>query len=432
MPFLSPRRENPAHSQRETGIPNDSRANSPAIIHSAPGQPAKISSQTEEQLRQLPFHLALLASSRFDANKLLALNRQSQKERGGDLGSCWVLDGLIDEAVYFQLAAKKLGVPFVSRLPDKALAQLPHDWPLADLDRHCWCIAQPMARLGGANVQPHTKLIYAAYGEALDQIAQRVKLDPALRQHLCLTTPTILRAALRQKASKRALAQHVYQLKEKAPHLSAHNHFRWPLVLGAAIGTTAIVVGSLLYPPLAVSINFITIAIFLSIAILRVMACCSLPHLRHLNESKCRHLDQIRPYLADWPSYTVMVPLYHEADIVADLVMALSRIDYPANRLSIQLLVEADDEDTHTALSSMPLAPPFEIISIPVDGPRTKPKALNYALSFINSDLLVIFDAEDRPHPFQLREAALRMKAAGPKLACLQGPLRSTIARRAF
>ncbi len=37
--------------------------------------------------------------------------------------------------------------------------------------------------------------------------------------------------------------------------------------------------------------------------------------------------------------------------------------------------------------------------------PRTKPKALTYALAGARGSFVTIYDAEDRPHPQQLREA---------------------------
>ena len=55
--------------------------------------------------------------------------------------------------------------------------------------------------------------------------------------------------------------------------------------------------------------------------------------------------------------------------------------------------------------------------------PRTKPKALTYALAGVRGDYLVIYDAEDRPHPGQLREAYGRFRALPPDVACLQAPL---------
>jgi cellulose synthase/poly-beta-1,6-N-acetylglucosamine synthase-like glycosyltransferase len=53
----------------------------------------------------------------------------------------------------------------------------------------------------------------------------------------------------------------------------------------------------------------------------------------------------------------------------------------------------------------------------------TKPKACNYALASARSDLVVVFDAEDRPEPDQLRRAAVAFAAVGAELACVQASL---------
>ena len=55
--------------------------------------------------------------------------------------------------------------------------------------------------------------------------------------------------------------------------------------------------------------------------------------------------------------------------------------------------------------------------------PRTKPKALNYALPLARGDYLVIYDAEDRPERDQLRKALAAFRQGPPNLACLQAKL---------
>src|SRR5690606_16786757 len=55
--------------------------------------------------------------------------------------------------------------------------------------------------------------------------------------------------------------------------------------------------------------------------------------------------------------------------------------------------------------------------------PRTKPKALNYALQLARGDYVVVYDAEDAPEPDQLRQAISRFRKAPARLACLQGRL---------
>jgi cellulose synthase/poly-beta-1,6-N-acetylglucosamine synthase-like glycosyltransferase len=130
------------------------------------------------------------------------------------------------------------------------------------------------------------------------------------------------------------------------------------------------------------------------------------------------------------PRYTVIAPLYKEAEIAPHLVAALAAIDYPAARLQVMIAVEADDEETRAALEAMALPAHFEITATPPGTPRTKPRACNVALERATGELLTIYDAEDRPHALQLREAAARFAAGSPRLACLQAPLRIDPDRR--
>ena len=78
----------------------------------------------------------------------------------------------------------------------------------------------------------------------------------------------------------------------------------------------------------------------------------------------------------------------------------------PGSKLQILLILEADDDETRAAVARHVAAPHFEVIVVPPGGPRTKPKALTYALPFARGDYVVVFDAEDRPEPDQLRKAA--------------------------
>ena len=63
------------------------------------------------------------------------------------------------------------------------------------------------------------------------------------------------------------------------------------------------------------------------------------------------------------------------------------------------------------------------MIPVPAEGPRTKPKALNVALPFARGTFTVIYDAEDRPEPNQLRHALQAFRAGGDDLACVQARL---------
>lgn len=86
-------------------------------------------------------------------------------------------------------------------------------------------------------------------------------------------------------------------------------------------------------------------------------------------------------------------------------------------------MVEADDIATKRALDRLDLGPPFEIITVPAIGPRTKPKALNMALPLARGAYTVVYDAEDVPEPDQLRRAVAAFKSSDNRLACLQASL---------
>lgn len=123
------------------------------------------------------------------------------------------------------------------------------------------------------------------------------------------------------------------------------------------------------------------------------------------------------------PVYTVLVALRREANMVPQLLNSLSRIVWPTDRLDIKLICEADDPETIAAIEAHPLAGMVEIVEVPKCEPRTKPKALRYAIPMIRGEFVVLYDAEDIPHPLQLQEAFRTFDRAPLSLGCLQAPL---------
>jgi glycosyltransferase XagB len=133
-----------------------------------------------------------------------------------------------------------------------------------------------------------------------------------------------------------------------------------------------------------------------------------------------------QPNDLDLPRYTILVPLYREANVIEPLVKALSSLHYPASKIEVLLLLEPDDRETLAALERAALPGNFRVLVVSTAGPRTKPKACNYGYEHATGDMLVIFDAEDRPDPDQLLRAvgAFRtMTDHDPRVACLQAKL---------
>ena len=136
----------------------------------------------------------------------------------------------------------------------------------------------------------------------------------------------------------------------------------------------------------------------------------------------CTPLPPVRvPLLAeaDLPTYTIIAPLYREAEVVAELVQNLVAIDYPRDRLQALIVLEADDEITKAAVRALDLPAFVQVLIAPPGVPKTKPRACNHALDRARGELVVIYDAEDMPDPGQLREAAARFAASDPRVACL-------------
>ncbi len=123
------------------------------------------------------------------------------------------------------------------------------------------------------------------------------------------------------------------------------------------------------------------------------------------------------------PRYTILCPLYKEWQVIPQFTQAISKLDYPKNKLQVQLLLEEDDTESLSYIEKLHLPSYFEAIIVPHSFPKTKPKACNYGLLRATGEFVVIFDAEDAPEPMQLKKAVLAFERAGRKTACIQAKL---------
>ena len=124
----------------------------------------------------------------------------------------------------------------------------------------------------------------------------------------------------------------------------------------------------------------------------------------------------------DLPVISVIVALHNEAEVMPGLIAALSRLNYPADRLDILFALEAHDHATRAAARAARRRLGARVLVASPCGPATKPRALNFALQAARGELIAVYDAEDAPHAGQLRAAAEAF-AAGPALGVVQAPL---------
>ncbi len=111
------------------------------------------------------------------------------------------------------------------------------------------------------------------------------------------------------------------------------------------------------------------------------------------------------------PVYTILCPLYREAELVEQFVRGMQRLDYPFEKLDIRLLLEEDDHETRAAAQAVK------------ERPRTKPKACNYGLREARGEYVVIYDAEDIPEPDQLKRVLAAFRHLPPDTVCVQAKL---------
>ena len=123
------------------------------------------------------------------------------------------------------------------------------------------------------------------------------------------------------------------------------------------------------------------------------------------------------------PRVSVLVPLFRETEIAHALIARLTQLTYPKCLLDVVLVLEEEDTLTRQTLAQIDLPPWIRAVVVPDGRPRTKPRAMNYALDFCDGEIVGIFDAEDAPEADQITRVARAFQAAPPDVVCLQGVL---------
>ncbi|GJD52337.1 hypothetical protein OPKNFCMD_5102 [Methylobacterium crusticola] len=340
----------------------------------------------------LPPELAFLVGDGVPPEILLIAARVARRE-GSDPVTALLRTGLMDEEAYYAALARALGVPYRGaglalgpgvRFPDDLVAD-----------------AAP-APEGGLVVAPQGRAVAALLAEP--------------RRAVAVTAPGHLRAAVMRARGPEAAAHAAEDLGIRAPEWAYRPGMRPAQWLALWLGLAALPLlldapeGVQLAALAAGAVAMLAVLVFRLTAVLTRGAPAPAP-------------DPGRVPDAALPVYTVMVALHREARVVPRLVEALAGLDYPATKLDLKLVIEADDRETAAAIAAV--APPhrFEVVTVPPGLPRTKPRALNLALPLARGRYLVVYDAEDVPDPGQLRAAAALFAAAPLRTACLQGRL---------
>lgn len=309
--------------------------------------------------------------------------------------------GLATADTFYRALAREVGLPFLDggfRVHPQALVKAGLATGLVPLEE------------GTAD----SRYAFAPCG---DQLVELLGRRGAIASGIAIATPGAIREAV-FAAHGEAIAR---DAAEDLPRRRPRDSFHGGLTLGQILvldGFAALSGAALLFAP---GLGWLLLAAVLGVpfTVLVVLKLAALfdriPTVPRLPPS--RQPDR------DLPVYSVLVPLSHEARILPQLLDALLALDYPAAKLDIKFLIEADDGETASALASQHLPPHMEVVVVPAGLPRTKPRALNVGLALARGDLVVVYDAEDVPDPGQLRLAVATFGRAGPDVACLQARL---------
>src|ERR1700730_16851075 len=224
-----------------------------------------------------------------------------------------------------------------------------------------------------------------------------------------------------QTAFARSLSQRaVFELAELDPMLSAQRVFTVPQAVAGYALLSAFLAG-LAFAPIAtlVALNAAMSVFYLGNFLFKGVL-VSIGGGRAVENDEAIAIAARALREEDLPVFTVLVPMYREARMLPMLADALRRLDYPLGKLDIKIVLEADDAETIEVARTLGLEGVFEVIRVPPSLPQTKPKACNFALRFARGEYLVIYDAEDRPEPDQLRKVVATFRRSSPNTACLQ------------
>jgi len=248
------------------------------------------------------------------------------------------------------------------------------------------------------------------------RLAQASKEKAGLARNLCLVPLPALRAFLVAKAGNALLDGSRQTLARFWPHAAAQLELTAPIRIGFVI-TLVVLVTLILLAPLSGQdwlAPFWIVLVLLPTA-LRLSALIVPPEPDV--EGNLPALDR-----DDLPVYSVLVPLRDEVEMVEQLCTAIGRLDYPAEKLDVIFVVESRSHATLNALRRRLDDARYSIVEVPDALPRTKPKALDFALPLCRGEFVVVFDAEDRPRPDQLLRIVEQFRRR-PGIVCIQARL---------
>jgi len=108
---------------------------------------------------------------------------------------------------------------------------------------------------------------------------------------------------------------------------------------------------------------------------------------------------------AQWPTVTVLIPAHNEALVIEDAMQALINSDYPKELLEIIVLDDRSTDGTDKIIDDFIAAHPNQLkVFHRKEGFPGKSAALCDVLPLINHEIVIIFDADNIPGRFLIKQ----------------------------
>jgi cellulose synthase/poly-beta-1,6-N-acetylglucosamine synthase-like glycosyltransferase len=336
-----------------------------------------------------------------------------QRRTGDRLGRILMTLGLVRRWHLYQVLADLWGYPVVDLLHESVDKRLARRFdPEQLVARRCMPLRWQDGAVIVATSEPPTPELESFVQGVVGQVA----VEPVV------TTDWDIDHAVRRVFRDTLLDRATMQLYYRNPSESARTVLTGWQRVALAIAVLAVVTGLVLatIPTLVILVAIVNLG-FLANVLFRFVVSMEGAQFEQLQSISDEEVAALRD--DELPTYTVLVPVYREAGVVGQLVESLRRLDYPASKLEILLLLEEDDDETLAAARAARPPETLTFVVVPNGEPRTKPKACNVGLFFARGEYLVIYDAEDRPEPDQLKKAVVAFRKGPPELVCVQAAL---------
>jgi cellulose synthase/poly-beta-1,6-N-acetylglucosamine synthase-like glycosyltransferase len=119
--------------------------------------------------------------------------------------------------------------------------------------------------------------------------------------------------------------------------------------------------------------------------------------------------EQRHPYIdvdtAEWPAVTVLIAAHNEEAVVADILTALLEVDYPDDKLAIVPVNDRSVDRTREIIDSFVVRYPHRITPFHRSGGKPgKAAALKDAMAYVNTEIMLVFDADYIPGKALIRQ----------------------------